>query len=103
MSPSGNKIGEQKLTAVQTMKLRRVLKIAAVVLVVLVIALAAAGVYFVRRPWPQVDGTLAVAGLEAPVEVIRDRWGVPHLFGVWPRCSPSASTRPSTRPPKVAS
>jgi len=28
---------------------------------------------------PPVEGDLKVAGLEQPVEVIRDRWGVPHI------------------------
>ena len=32
-----------------------------------------------RRPLPRARGTLRVAGLEAPVEVRRDRWGVPHV------------------------
>jgi penicillin amidase len=31
-------------------------------------------------PLPQVSGTLALAGLEQPVRVVRDRWGVPHIF-----------------------
>src|SRR5260221_711040 len=30
-------------------------------------------------PLPQVSGTLAIAGLEQPVRVVRDRWGVPHI------------------------
>jgi penicillin amidase len=30
-------------------------------------------------PLPQVTGTLPVAGLSAPVRVVRDRWGVPHI------------------------
>jgi penicillin amidase len=29
---------------------------------------------------PQVEGTLSVAGLEGPVDVYRDDYGVPHLF-----------------------
>lgn len=29
---------------------------------------------------PPVEGELRVAGLQAPVEVIRDRWGVPHVY-----------------------
>jgi penicillin G amidase len=33
-----------------------------------------------RQALPQVDGDLKVAGLEAPVEVIRDPWGVPHIY-----------------------
>ena len=28
---------------------------------------------------PQMSGTLALSGLSAPVRVIRDRWGVPHI------------------------
>src|ERR1700720_4518420 len=31
------------------------------------------------QPLPQVSGTLAVDGLLAPVRVVRDRWGVPHI------------------------
>jgi penicillin amidase len=30
-------------------------------------------------PLPQVSGTLNVGGLTAPVAVIRDRWGIPHI------------------------
>src|SRR5262245_49077881 len=30
-------------------------------------------------PLPQVDGTLTVDGLTAPVTVVRDRWGIPHI------------------------
>jgi len=33
------------------------------------------------RKQPRVDGTLRVPGLHAPVEIIRDRWGVPHIYG----------------------
>jgi len=29
---------------------------------------------------PQVSGTLAIAGLSAPVRIVRDRWGVPHIY-----------------------
>lgn len=33
-----------------------------------------------RASLSQIDGSLAVPGLKAPVEVIRDRWGVPHIY-----------------------
>jgi penicillin amidase len=33
-----------------------------------------------RRRLPQTDGELTLPGLAAPVEVIRDRWGVPHMY-----------------------
>ena len=29
---------------------------------------------------PQVSGTLAIDGLSAPVRIVRDRWGVPHIY-----------------------
>jgi penicillin amidase len=32
-----------------------------------------------RRPLPQTSGRLRLGGLEAPVEVLRDRHGVPHI------------------------
>ena len=51
-------------------------------LTVLVLAVGAAGVglYAWRRALPQIDGTLRAPGLAAPVEILRDRWGVPHIF-----------------------
>ena len=49
-------------------------------LLVVLVILGAAGVWFVRRPWPQIDGTLAVRGLSAQVRVVRDKWGVPHIY-----------------------
>jgi penicillin amidase len=33
-----------------------------------------------RQSLSQLDGTLRVAGLREPVDVIRDRWGVPHIY-----------------------
>ncbi len=33
-----------------------------------------------RRRLPRVDGALHVAGPEGAVEVLRDRWGVPHIY-----------------------
>jgi acyl-homoserine lactone acylase PvdQ len=34
----------------------------------------------VRRGWPQTEGTVTVAGLRAPVTVVRDGYGVPHIY-----------------------
>ena len=33
-----------------------------------------------RARLPQTEGTLTLPGLAAPVEIIRDRWGVPHIY-----------------------
>lgn len=53
---------------------------------VLVLTLIAGGLvagfawWTIRQPWPQVEGTLAVAGLAGPVEVVRDARGVPSIY-----------------------
>lgn len=63
--------------------MRTILRILLILLVVvLLLGLAGFGVGYatVRRAWPQTDGTLQVTGLRAPVTVIRDRWGIPHIY-----------------------
>jgi penicillin amidase len=48
---------------------------------VLLLGLAGGGAWlFARSSLPQLDGTRAVAGLGAPVELLRDRHGVPHIY-----------------------
>jgi len=44
-------------------------------------ALVAAGGYFyLRYSLPKVEGTLRLAGLKAEVTVLRDAWGIPHIY-----------------------
>jgi penicillin amidase len=42
---------------------------------------AAGGAWWqlVRRPLPRTSGRVRIGGLEGPVEIRRDRWGVPHV------------------------
>jgi penicillin amidase len=43
--------------------------------------MAGAGYYWLfKRPLPQTEGQLSLPGLRAGVEVLRDRWGVPHIY-----------------------
>ncbi|GBD30755.1 Acyl-homoserine lactone acylase QuiP [bacterium HR32] len=58
----------------------RVLRGVVLAVVVLGVAGAAGAAYLVRRAFPQTVGVLAVEGLQAPVEVVRDPWGVPHVY-----------------------
>lgn len=37
-----------------------------------------------RSRLPKIDGDLHLAGLLSPVEIIRDRWGVPHIYAANP-------------------
>ena len=46
-----------------------------------VAGLAGAGYYLLfRRPLPKKSGTLNLKGLHNPVRILRDEWGVPHIF-----------------------
>ena len=41
---------------------------------------AAVLVWWVQRPFSTVDGTVNVPGLQAEVRILRDEWGVPHIY-----------------------
>src|SRR5215217_7615901 len=47
---------------------------------VVVLLLFAVGAWMVWRSWPQVSGTISEQSLQAPVEVIRDKWGLTHIY-----------------------
>ncbi len=49
-------------------------------IVTLVIVLAIALPILQRRSYPQVDGGLTLPGLDAPVEVYRDEFGIPQIY-----------------------
>lgn len=61
-------------------RVRRMLLISGGVLVLFIIVIVTAAAWFVRRAWPQVSGTIAVPGLRAPVQIVRDTWGIPHIY-----------------------
>lgn len=58
---------------------RRILVAVAAVLVVVIAAAAVTAIVVVRRPLPQVEGTLELPGLDAEVVVTRDAQGVPTI------------------------
>ena len=49
---------------------------------VLIVGVAFAGwfTWMVRRSYPQASGTVDVAGLSAPVTVVRDANGIPNIY-----------------------
>src|SRR3954468_13600354 len=59
--------------------MRMLVKVLIAVVVVLALA-AAGGRYYLRRSLPQIDGTITVAGLAAPIEIVRDADAIPHVF-----------------------
>ena len=63
--------------------MRKLLKVLATIIIVLLIVLlliAGGGYVFVRRSFPETDGTIQVADLKSRVEVYRDQQGIPHLY-----------------------
>jgi penicillin amidase len=57
-----------------------------VVLAVLIVGLVVCGggLWLVRRPWPRIEGTVQVGGLQAEVTIVRDGWGIPHIYAANP-------------------
>ncbi len=60
--------------------LGRIVLVFFTVVVVLAVLFAGFGFFTVRRSFPTVRGEIQVPGLSAPVEVYRDKDGVPHLY-----------------------
>lgn len=50
------------------------------VLVVLAILAGVGGNFAVRQSFPQTDGQVKLAGLNGPVDVYRDKLGIPHVY-----------------------
>ncbi len=59
---------------------RWTLRLAAALLVAVVLAVGA-GLLWLRSSLPQLDGELRLPGLAGPVEILRDRYGVPTIRG----------------------
>ncbi|MBS3966040.1 MAG: penicillin acylase family protein [Truepera sp.] len=49
-------------------------------LLLVIALLAVGGVLYLRTSLPQLRGELTLAGLSAPVEVLRDRHAIPHIY-----------------------
>lgn len=49
-------------------------------ILVLLVAVGLFGVYTIRRSFPRTNGEIEIPGLQANVEVLRDRLGVPHIY-----------------------
>ncbi|MFN8424548.1 MAG: hypothetical protein U0470_14615, partial [Anaerolineae bacterium] len=56
--------------------LRRILTTLAVVAVAVLVGVWVYG----RRSLPRTAGDVVVAGLDGPIDIVRDGWGVPHVF-----------------------
>jgi len=64
----------------ETTKRKRFIWRVAVGSFVLILALFMGMRMYVVRGFPQTDGIVEVQGLDKPVTIIRDNWGVPHIY-----------------------
>lgn len=65
----------------------KVLRFSLVLILALVVLAAALGGYvywFTRQALPKTSGSQRVAGLSQPVEIVRDQYGVPHIYAHTP-------------------
>src|SRR6185369_4878514 len=58
---------------------RRIFRAFGYLTALLVVLLAGAYLYL-RQSLPTTEGEIRMAGLTAPVEILRDRYGIPHIF-----------------------
>jgi len=58
-----------------------ILVIIAIILVLIIATISSFLQWTVKRSWPQTSGTIEVAGLAAPVDVVRDELGIPTIYG----------------------
>lgn len=61
-------------------KLWRIMGVTLALLLALSGLFAGGGYLYLSRSYPTDDGIVAVPDLSAPVQVYRDRWGVPHIY-----------------------
>ena len=59
--------------------MRRFLRFSAF-LTALLAALLAGAYLYLRQSLPQTEGEIRLAGVSAPVDILRDRYGIPHIF-----------------------
>ena len=59
--------------------MKTALRVLSALILALLLALAA-GYAWLRQSLPQLEGTVTLSGLKAPVDIVRDRYGVPHIY-----------------------
>src|SRR5262245_47331842 len=60
--------------------MRRILFRLLAVLVLLVLASVGAGYIYLRQSLPDANGEIAVAGIDGPVDIVREADAIPHIF-----------------------
>jgi penicillin amidase len=64
----------------QGMNIKRILTVIFSTIGIVVLIVGAVGVSLPRRSFPQISGELTMPELDAPVEIVRDGFGIPHIY-----------------------
>ncbi len=62
-------------------KILRVIIIIISVIVIIALALVGVGYYLVQNSFPQTSGELTLSGLDSAVDIYRDGYGIPQIYG----------------------
>jgi penicillin amidase len=60
--------------------MRRILLIVLALVLLLLVVVPLGGYLWLRGSLPQTQGRTTLAGLDGSVEIVRDQWGIPHIF-----------------------
>lgn len=60
--------------------MKRVFKILGLVVIVLLVVLVAAGLWYRSASQPRIDGRMTIAGPAASIDIVRDAEGIPHIY-----------------------
>ncbi len=61
-------------------KLKKAVVVLLLAVALLAVAVAGIVIRAIRKPFPQTDGNINVSGLNAEVNVLRDDFGIPHIY-----------------------
>lgn len=59
---------------------RQLIKIVSISILLVTFLIASISGYTIRQSWPQETGTIQLPGLQKQVEVLRDAWGIAHIY-----------------------
>ena len=61
-------------------RLTRIALIILGIVAVFALVIGAGAYYATRQPFPETDGSLTVPGLQDEVHILRDQYGIPHIY-----------------------
>jgi penicillin amidase len=64
----------------QNVRKKSILVKTGIVSFIIIMAVFSLAYWLIIRPWPQMDGTIKIPGLQDKVTVLMDKWGTPNIY-----------------------